>query len=120
VVDAPQQGAPAESAPRAPNPAGPEAQCGPCVVVCGEPVTEFRALIDDQAGVLVTQDQTVVFNRLYLVDGKWNLGNGPGTKIAGEAVLAVTYDPATYLRIETTNYVAVVPAHSIKASWRKA
>lgn len=60
-----------------------------------------------------------MFNRVYWVNGKFDFGNGAGTKIAGEAILKVTYDPATSMRITTTNYEAIVPSHCIKATWRK-
>jgi hypothetical protein len=116
VVDAPKQGAAPEPTAGPANPPEPQ---GPCVRVCGQRVEEFRALIDGQAGALVTKERAIVFNRVYFVDGQFNLGDGAGLKVGGETITGVDYDPNLGLALHTTNYEAFVPAGTIKASWKR-
>lgn len=115
VVDAAQQGAPAEPTPGPANPPQPEAT----VRVRGQLVTEFRALIDGQAAALVTQERTAVFNRVYFTAGQFNLGDGQGTKVAGETITGCDYDPEHGLQLHTTNYEVFIPTQAMKVTWRR-
>lgn len=61
-----------------------------------------------------------MFNRVYFVNGKFDLGDGQAVKVGGETILSVDYDPADGLLLRTERYEAFIPGHTIKASWRRA
>lgn len=126
MVDTTVAGPPAEPAEGTPNPAQPGL---PFCTVDGERVTEFRALIDGQAGAVITPNGSFVFGRVYFcpgpkgshVEGKpgFDLGDGHSRTIAGQEVRSARFQSNCGLWVHFTDYVAFVPAAALKASWRR-
>jgi hypothetical protein len=116
LVDAPVAGVPTEPAARPQNPA----QCqpeGPRCTVWGEPVTEFRALIDGHAGTIITDKGTWVFTRVFFADGQFDLGDGRGRTVAGQRVIGAEVN-GIGLTVHMTDYKAFIPLQSLKLSWK--
>lgn len=67
----------------------------------------------------MTQEKTAVFNRVYFTGGQFNLGDGQGTKVAGETITGVDYDPEHGLQLHTTNYEVFIPTQAMKVTWRR-
>ena len=112
----------------APEPTTRPAHPTPFCEVNGQPVDEFRALIDGQAGAIITASGSWVFGRVYFCPGPkgtqfegkpgFDLGDGHSRVVAGQRVCAAKFDTSEGLWVYFSDYTAFIPALAIKASWK--
>jgi hypothetical protein len=114
VADAKLQGPAQEPTAGAPHPSEPQ------FTVYGKPVTEFRALIDGQAGAFITSTGAFMFSRVYFAEGQFDLGDGKGRLGAtGQKVQGGRWD-SEGLTVWTQDYLFEVPRQAVKATWRRS
>lgn len=83
-------------------------------------MTEFRALIDGQAGAFITDSGAFMFSRVYFADGQFDLGDGKGRLgSTGQKVLSAEFNQLG-LWVTTTDYEAFVARDAVKATWRRS